>query len=269
VAAELEFDIDDLETQDLQADWRKRALVVCDPTPFSRRLTVDILRFAGAERIQTCATPDSAIWFAENADDPLMVVDWRDDRLDAAQTVRKLRRTKSGANRTPVMILTTRNTLLDIELARDAGVDSIALRPVSPRAITERLSDITAKPRRFINGLSYSGPDRRVRRDRTTAHKRDLDVAAGLTTPFKAAQAQAQAIIFSMLRRGDDLSARLGRSLERYLATVGTLGDREREVIELHRASLGRLADLLNEPEDTRLEVVEGLETLVRQQVRG
>lgn len=145
VAAELDIDFND-DSSDDAVDWRQRAVIVCDPTPFSRRLTVDILRYAGAERIQTCTTPDSAIWFAENADHSVMLVDWRDDRLDAATTIRKLRRTKSAARRTPAMILSTKNTLLDIEAARDAGADTLALRPVSPRTVTERLTEITSAP---------------------------------------------------------------------------------------------------------------------------
>ena len=250
-------------------DWRDRAVIVCDPTPFSRRLTVDILRYAGAERVQTCATPDSALWFAENTKDPVLVIDWRDERLDAAQTVRKLRRAKAHLKTTPVMILSSRNTMLDVEQARDAGADSFALRPISPRGLTDRLDFITQGQRSFITTPAYAGPDRRVRKDRSPSFKRDQDVAAGLTVPLKAAKAQAHAIIFSMLRRGDELSARVGRSLERYLGTVKELGDREREIIDLHRASLGRLEDLRNAPAETRQDVVSGLEQLVQGRVRG
>ncbi|HBU62507.1 MAG TPA: hypothetical protein DEB67_08735, partial [Oceanicaulis sp.] len=109
----------------------------------------------------------------------------------------------------------------------------------------------------------------RVRKaDGAGAYKRDRDVAEGMTTPLQAARAQAQSIIFTMLRRGDELSARIGRSLERFLASVDALGDREREIIQLHRASLGRLADLQGESREERMEVVEGLETLVRRRLR-
>lgn len=269
MAAELDIDFDEQTTHGEGPDWRQRALIVCDPTPFSRRLTVDILRYSGAERIQTCSTPDSAIWFAENADHSIMVVDWRDERLDAAHTVRKLRRSKSDAKTIPTMILSTKNTLLDIEAARDAGADTLALRPVSPRGITERLTEITRNPRAFVKTSNYAGPDRRVRAAESDgAFKRDRDVAEGKTTPLQAARAQAQSIIFTMLRRGDELSARVGRSLERFLASVNALGDREREIIQLHRASLGRLADLQDDSHAERLEVVQGLETLVRRRLR-
>jgi len=271
VAIELDLDFDHTQ-QALPVpanDWRERAIIVCDPTAFSRRLTVDILRYAGADRIQTCATPDAALWFAENTKDPLMLIDWRDERLDAAQTVRKLRRAKPRLKKTPVMILSSRNSLLDVEQARDAGVDSFALRPISPKVLTERLAFITQSQRPFVNTPGYSGPDRRVRQDRHPSFKRDQDVAAGLTRPLNAAKAQAHAIIFSMLRRGDELAARVGRSMERYLGTVDHYGSREREVVDLHRASLGRLEDLRLAPVEMRQEVVTGLEQLVQRRVRG
>ena len=253
-----------------QADWRQRPIIVCDPLPFSRRLTVDILRYTGAERVQTCANAEAAVYFAEHARDPILVVDWRDERLDAAQAVRKLRNSKTKARSCPSMILSTRQRTLDVETARDCGVDTVALRPIAPRDVIDRLTEITKNPRQFVASETYNGPDRRVHgKDETSPFKRDLDIASGLTTPIKAVHAQAQSIIFSMLRRGDEFSARVGRSLERYLQSVDQLGDREAEVIRLHRVSLGKLAGMPHETEKTRHDVVNGLEKLVQRKMRA
>ena len=86
---------------------------------------------------------------------------------------------------------------------------------------------------------------------------------------FEKALEQKRLVVFQRATQAvDELSARIGRSLERFLASVDALGDREREIIQLHRASLGRLADLQGESREERMEVVEGLETLVRRRLR-
>lgn len=263
MVAELHATPADAETDAPRQDWRERPIIVCDPTRFTRRLTVDVLRFAGAERVQTCTTRDSALWFARNAKDPILVVDWRDERLDAPGLVRELRRGAPEVNTAPALVLSTKHRLIDVEHARDSGVDTVALRPIAPRDVTERLTEITRRPRPFVTTPSYCGPDRRVRSDGATAYKRDRDVADGRTDPLNAARAQAQSMIFSMLRRNDPLAARIGRSLERYLAGLTALSDRDREIITLHRASLGRVLDLQAAANDVRLEVITGLEALV------
>lgn len=249
--------------------WRARPIVVCDPVGFTRRLTIDVLRLAGAERITASETLDGAYWMLRQARDPLLVMDWREDGPDAAELVRRVRRTEGRISETPALLLSTRRALSDIENARDSGASVVALRPVSPNDVVSRLDEITQRPRPFVRVDNYSGPDRRFRPDVAGEFKRDADVAAGLTTPLRAAQAQARSIVFQMLRRNDPLSARVGRSMERFLSTVRNWTRTEREIVSLHRAALGRLRDLQAQPEQIRLEVVEELEGLVRRRIKA
>lgn len=268
MVAELDFLESDAEPA-APKPWRERPIIICDPVQFSRRLTIDVLRMAGAERITATETADAAIWMMRQARDPLLVADWRADGYDAAELVRRVRR-ETGAIRTaPSLVLSTRRALGDIENARDSGVSVVALRPISPKEVIDRLDQITNKPRPFVKVANYQGPDRRTRPDNADAFKRDADVAAGRTTPLRAAQAQARSIIFQMLRRGDPLAARVGRSMERYLSGVSDWTSRSREIVDLHRATLGQLRDLQAQPDDARLEVVVELEGLVRRRLRA
>ena len=70
-------------------------------------------------------------------------------------------------------------------------------------------------------------------------------------------------MIFERLRHNDPLAAHVGRSLERFLAGQSEMTDRGEEIIALHRATLGRLADQEGGDIEARLDIVSGLERLV------
>lgn len=261
----MDGDLIKVETGRRARDWRERPLVVLDAVRFTRKLTQDMLRCAGAERVHTASHPKAAAWFLRENRDPLLITDWREDFAAGPGLVRSLRRSEGLERFTPALMLSDRRPLNDIEDARDAGVNAIALRPVATQAFIDRLGEITARPRPFVRSSRFNGPDRRAPRtvQDKLDYKRGVDVDAGRTTPLDAARAQARAIIFEKLRRNDPLAARVGRSLERYLSHLSAISPRSAEVVELHRATLGRLDDHRSADKSVRCNIVVGLEQLV------
>lgn len=261
----MDGDLIKMQTRRPARDWRERPLVVLDALRFTRNLTVEMLRCAGAKRIQAVSHPKAAAWFLRETRDPVLITDWRDDFAAGPGLVRSIRRSDGAERGTPALMLSDRRPLNDIEDARDAGVSAIAVRPVATQAFIDRLGEITANPRPFVRSARFNGPDRRAPRPDAGRqdYKRGVDVDAGLTSPLDAARAQARAIIFEKLRRNDPLAARVGKSLDRYLSAVTTLDPRCNEIIELHRATLGRLEDHRSAEMSVRLDIVAGLERLV------
>jgi CheY-like chemotaxis protein len=51
----------------------------------------------------------------------------------------------------------------DVETARDLGVHDVICRPISPRTVMKKLSDVLNAPRPFIAAPSFFGPDRRAK----------------------------------------------------------------------------------------------------------
>jgi two-component system chemotaxis response regulator CheY len=45
--------------------------------------------------------------------------------------------------------------------ARDAGITEIMVKPISAKALYQRILNVVANPRAFIRTKSYFGPDRR------------------------------------------------------------------------------------------------------------
>ena len=256
-----------LETRKPAPDWRERALVVCDPVRFTRNLTVEMLRQAGARRVRPADNPRAAAWLMRESRNAVLIADWREDFAAGPGLIRQLRRDPGAqtAATAPTMLISDPRSAIQIEQARDAGASVIALRPLPVQGFIDRLSEITARPRSFVSDARFTGPDRRAPRPPSddADPKRQADIDAGRTTPIEAARAEARSIIFEKLRRNDPLAARVGRSLERFLLTAGAIDGRAGEIITLHRATLGKLDDHREAEASVRLEIVASLERLV------
>ncbi len=223
---------------------------------------MDILRHAGANRLTIAKHPSSVLYSIKQADAPVLVADGR--HSEVTQLVRKLRRLETHHKTTPTVLITGRVRSAEVMQARDVGVDAIAARPLAPQVLFDRLNEVVARPRRFIDKPRYTGPDRRSGQPDDGEFKRQADVDAGLVSALDAARAEARAVIFERLRMRDPLAARVGRSLERFLATQTELNDHSRQIVNLHRATLGKLVDHADGEDVTRLEIVTGLENLVK-----
>lgn len=244
--------------------WQDRPVLIVDSSTFMRRLIADILRHAGADHVHTFASGAEGLEALRTYARPILIADWSKKESAGPELVRKLRRQTLPMHTAPVIALGDSGLVGSVERARDAGVSSYILRPVSPAMLFSRLEDSAERPRPFINVPGFAGPDRRtprVNRDRI-AWKRGPDVESGLVTPMDAALNQADAIAAAMMRQGDLIAARVGRSLRLYLERVREIGPRETEIIDLHRNALRRLVEAERAPAAHRNEIVNGLETI-------
>jgi DNA-binding response OmpR family regulator len=69
-----------------------------------------------------------------------------------------------GANANPyvpIIMLTGHSEKKRVVSARDAGITEFLAKPISAKALYERILNVVANPRPFIKTKSYFGPDRR------------------------------------------------------------------------------------------------------------
>ena len=81
------------------------------------------------------------------------------DGLELAQMIRQ-----PGANANPyvpIIMLTGHSEKKRVVSARDAGVTEFLAKPISAKALYERILNVVANPRPFIKTKTYFGPDRR------------------------------------------------------------------------------------------------------------
>ena len=85
-----------------------------------------------------------------------------EDAMSGLDLARRLRSDPdSPAPFLPLIIATATITRERVREALDAGVHEVLVLPLSAKALETRLREIVDKPRKFVRGGGYFGPDRR------------------------------------------------------------------------------------------------------------
>ncbi|MGA7711270.1 MAG: response regulator [Rhizomicrobium sp.] len=97
--------------------------------------------------------------------------------MSSVELIRWIRRLKGPVRFVPVIVLTGYTQLRTIALARDSGANLVVRKPVSPKALFDRMLWIARSARPFIESDNFIGPDRRFRTIEPPdgKFKRDLD----------------------------------------------------------------------------------------------
>jgi CheY-like chemotaxis protein len=131
-----------------------------------RTLLGTLLRHIGVGDVREAPDGASALEMLGAWIPDVILVDQRMTPIDGREFTLMLRRSKdSPASTTPIIMVTAHSERRFVEAARDAGVDEFLVKPVSAKALLERLKIVAESRRSFVVAKSYMGPDRRRRDD--------------------------------------------------------------------------------------------------------
>ncbi|MGE3302923.1 MAG: response regulator [Hyphomonadaceae bacterium] len=274
---------------------RVTALIV-DPNPHHRSIVSEILRAAGVTRIFTAQTSEEALQELRMWHPLVMIVEWNLESVDGIELTKRIRRGEAGIDRTlPIVMLTTRNTVADVEVARQAGVHEYAIKPVSSGGLLARIEASALKPRRFVDSPVYVGPCRRRKMiENYSGPKRRLADPVGEETQRAMASASVLRIaelsknfdpgdrnqvraVFSSAKDakavaqevGDHPLDRSADSLVRYIEGMGATERLDPEIVQTHVDALSQLITLPNGQGKAREMVADGLEAVVQKKMRA
>jgi CheY-like chemotaxis protein len=137
----------------------QRVLIV-DPQPASAKLLSGILRDICTCQIWTATEVQRALEVAQGIEPHVIFVD-HGRALDGAAFTRAIRRSDLMCRRSPVIMISIQATAAVIIGARDAGVHEFLRKPFTIKDLLRRLEVVSARPRDWIEGIGYIGPDRR------------------------------------------------------------------------------------------------------------
>jgi CheY-like chemotaxis protein len=75
----------------------------------------------------------------------------------------------------PIIMITGHTELHVVQKARDAGITEFIAKPVTMKALQSRLTEVVERPRTFVRGGTYVGPDRRRKNTGRGAGRRQDD----------------------------------------------------------------------------------------------
>jgi two-component system, chemotaxis family, chemotaxis protein CheY len=138
-----------------------KALIVED-NHHMRVLLRSLLNTLGITHIYEASDGAEAFALLRDRQPDLVLTDLTMHPIDGISFVRELRQSPHSPNPyIPVVMVTGHTERRRVETARDAGVTEFLAKPISAKALYQRILNIVINPRPFIKSKSYFGPDRR------------------------------------------------------------------------------------------------------------
>jgi two-component system, chemotaxis family, chemotaxis protein CheY len=147
----------------MSTDTAPCAALIVDDNPHMRTILVTLLHAVGvAECMQAADGAEARAMIAQWRPD-LVIVDQNMRPVSGIEFARTMRRAPHDSFDTPIIMLTAHTERSIVIAARDAGIDEILAKPISAKALMQRLHAVTHERRQFVRCESYVGPDRRRR----------------------------------------------------------------------------------------------------------
>lgn len=127
-----------------------------------RAITTAVLQSAGIRKVREAADGAAALEVLREHSVDLVIVDFNMFPLDGVEFTRLVRNSPDSANPyLPIIMMTGHSGKERVYAARDAGVTEFLVKPITAKAVLDRIHSVIWKPRPFVKTEGYFGPDRR------------------------------------------------------------------------------------------------------------
>lgn len=150
-----------------RSDLARLRVLVLDDHGHTARLMADVLRAGGVGEVYAQTDAEAALGGLHAKSPNIIFVDRNMPGMDGLTFTRTIRQAALRDDsyipnpQVPVIMVSASATLLDVELARLAGVNEFVLKPFTPASLLSRIQMVLKKPRPFVVSEAYVGPDRR------------------------------------------------------------------------------------------------------------
>jgi two-component system, chemotaxis family, chemotaxis protein CheY len=139
-------------------------VLVVDDNHYMRTIVSAMLRSIGITQIREASDGAEALALCKDWRPDIIIMDLIMDQLDGLETARLIRTAKDSAvPYVPIIMMSghaDRQTVMD---ARDAGINEFVVKPMTAKALIDRITKLINADRAWIKAKNYTGPDRRRR----------------------------------------------------------------------------------------------------------
>lgn len=137
-------------------------ILLADDNQHMRAITATILNSAGFKRTREVRDGAEALDALREWPADLAIVDFNMAPLDGVEFTRLIRNSADSPNPyLPIIMMTGHSEKSRVCEARDAGVTEFIVKPITAKAVLDRIHAVIYKPRPFVKSESYFGPCRR------------------------------------------------------------------------------------------------------------
>jgi two-component system, chemotaxis family, chemotaxis protein CheY len=146
----------------IRIDFNKIRFLVIDDNAHMRRILRTLLHGFGARDVYEAEDGAAGLEAFTHFGPDIVITDWAMPIFDGLELTQMIRQPGANANPyVPIIMLTGHSEKKRVMSARDAGVTEFMAKPISAKALYQRILNVVANPRPFIKTKSYFGPDRR------------------------------------------------------------------------------------------------------------
>src|ERR1700719_399588 len=146
----------------VRIDFNRLRFLVIDDNAHMRRILRTLLHSFGTREVYEAEDGASGLEAFMHFIPDIVIADWVMPIFDGLELTQMIR--QPGANPNPyvaIIMLTGHSEKKRVVAARDAGVTEFLAKPISAKALYQRIMNIVVNPRPFIKAKNYFGPDRR------------------------------------------------------------------------------------------------------------
>lgn len=143
-------------------DFKQLRFLVIDDNAHMRRIVRALLTGFGARDVYEAENGATGFDAFSQFSPDVVITDWAMPAFDGIELTQMIR--QQGANANPyaaIIMMSGHSEKHRVAAARDAGVTEFLVKPISPKALYQRIVNVVANPRSFIKSKNYFGPDRR------------------------------------------------------------------------------------------------------------
>ena len=141
-------------------------ILVADDNQHMRSILVTMLNSFGVKTIRECRDGADALESLRRWPADIAIVDFHMEPIDGVNFTRLVRTSPDSPNPyLPVIMLTGHSEMHRVVEARDAGVTEFIVKPLTAKALVDRVNSVIFRQRPFIRTADYFGPDRRRKDD--------------------------------------------------------------------------------------------------------
>lgn len=138
------------------------SVLIVDDNGHMRKIIETALRAWGIGNIHMAADGADGLAVLHTIAIDFVLTDLNMGVLDGFEFVRMVRTADDSPNPyVPIIVISGSTNAKTVTQARDAGMTEFLAKPVSPKALYDRIVSIIQNPRPFIRSKKYFGPDRR------------------------------------------------------------------------------------------------------------
>jgi two-component system chemotaxis response regulator CheY len=248
-------------------DPSKLNALVVDPNHYQRRITLEQLRQMGFGAVEGVAAFAEAETFVRDQRPQIVLIEWQEPRDEALAFVRRIRTGPEPYSRdVSLLMLTARGRLMDVESAREAGVDGYLRKPISALAIQQRVRFAFVRPKGDTTTTRADPNAGRARELAAALERRARAISANNPEGLRALRAAAVALNTCAAEIGDGFLRFGATQLARYIDLCGDQVDPE--AVRTHAAALFQISLLPAGLADARERLSRNLKRMVDKKIR-